>query len=133
MKKFILIILFIFMLTGCNNGSFKPINCNELIQKIEAKESFIVLFTDETNNGELLKENLNKVLKSNNLTAYLINTNNISSDQKNKLRQFISYENLSIVFIKNGIDPSVLTHITDAETPSDTIEKHLTNLDFIKK
>lgn len=133
MKKIIIAVLFIFIVTGCTSDNYSKINYKDLTQKIENKDTFIVLFNDDSKEAKLLKNTLNKVLNNNNLKAYVINSNKISQENRNKLRPTISYENLSIVFIKNGMDSTKLSHITNPEISIDDLEKHLINLEFIKK
>ena len=120
-------------MTACSNDSiFTKLSYDELNKKIENEETFILLFNDESRNGELLKHTLEKVVTENDLTAYEINSSNLKETQKNNLRPLISYQDASIVFIINGKDPSKLTHITDELTDVDELTSHLTNLGFIK-
>jgi len=133
MKKIFIAILFIFIITGCTSNNYSKINYNELIKKTENKETFIVLFNDGTDEAKLLKNTLNKVLNNNDLKAYIIDSTKISQDEKNKLRPTISYEDLSIVFIKDGINSTKLSHITDSQISIENLESHLANLEFIKK
>ena len=133
MKKIILTILLFITMTACSNDSiFTKLSYDELNKKIENEETFILLFNDESRNGELLKHTLEKVVTENDLTAYEINSSNLKETQKNNLRPLISYQDASIVFIINGKDPSKLTHITDELTDVDELTSHLTNLGFIK-
>ena len=133
MRKILIAILFIFVITGCTSNNYNKINYDELVKKTENKETFIILFNDGSDDAKLLKNTLNKVLNDNNLKAYMIDSTKITQDEKNKLRPIISYEDLSIVFIKEGIDSSKLSHITDPQTSTKNLENHLSNLNFIKK
>ena len=131
MKKNIIAILLILLLVGCSSNSYSKLNYEKLTKKIDDKESFILLINDQSEEGNLLKNTLNKVLKANNLKAYELNPNKVSADEKNELRTSFSYENISIIFFKDGINPSKLSHITDELTTETEITNHLKNLGFI--
>lgn len=133
MKKVIIAILFVLLLTGCTSNNYKKISFDELTKKLDNKETFIILFNDDSKDSDILQKTLNNVLNNYDLKAYKINSNKISLEQKNELRPLISYEGLSIVFIKDGLDSSKLSHITDPLITEKNLENHLTNLNFIKK
>lgn len=128
-KVFFCLFLFVFTLTGCSTSNLQSMNYNELQEKMHNKESFIIYFSQ--NESELEKK-LSKVLDESNLTGYKIDTNKISSEEKNKLEVEIAYEDPSIVFIINGKDPSKLSHITDENITSKEIIQRLKDINFIK-
>lgn len=130
MKKIFLLLILVFLLTGCNKSNIKNISYDELIQKFENKESFILFF--DGNNSEILKSTLNKILEKNELEAYTINTEKLNNDEINKLRLNVDYEEPSITFSINGVDPSVITHITDVYISETDLEARLREANFIK-
>ena len=131
MKKIIFTILLMFVIVGCS-GNYNKLSCNKLITKLENKDTFILFVGNNTTNSKSLKNTLNTVLKQNNLEAYEINSTSISQDEKNTLRKYFSYEDISIIFFKDGIDPSKLSHITNTNITLDELRNHLTNLGFIE-
>ena len=131
MKKILLIFLLIFLLVGCSSGKYSKLDYQELMNKLENKDTFILLVNDESEDGKLLRNTLNKILEENNLSAYEINPNDITQDEKNKIRDYFSYENVSIIFIKDGFNPSKLTNITNPSISINELTNHLTNLGFI--
>ena len=133
MRKIIIAIFFIFIITGCTSNNYSKINYTDLMNKLDDKETFVILFNNGSDDAKLLKNTLNKVLNDNNLNAYMIDSTKITQDEKNKLRPIISYEDLSIVFIKEGIDSSKLSHVTDPQISINNLENHLSNLNFIQK
>lgn len=133
MKKIIIAIFFMFVITGCTSNNYSKIKYNDLMNIINNKDTFIILFDDGSDDAKLLKNTLNKVLNNNNLEAYIIDSTKITQEEKNKLRPIISYEDISIVFIKEGIDSSKLSHITDSQISTNNLENHLENLEFITK
>ena len=132
MKKFILILLTLFLVVGCGNSNYNGLNYKKLKAKLDNKETFILLLNDNSNESKVLKNSLNTVLENNNLKAYELNPTKLSNDEKNNLRTFFVYQNAGIIFIKDGIETSKLTQITDPLTKDKDIEKHLSNLGYIK-
>lgn len=132
MKKIALVLMLIIMVMGCNNGNYSKLKYDDLKEKLDNKETFILLFNNNSDEGNLLKNTLETVLVDNNLKAYEINPDKLTENQKNALRPYFSYEDVSIIFIKKGIDPSKLTHITNELTTIKELTTHLTNLGFIK-
>lgn len=129
MKKVLLLIIGLFMLTGCSSNKIEELSYKELNKKFENKETFILYFDGE--DGDVLEDTLNRVLEKENLVAYTINTSKLSQDEINTLRYKADYEEPSIVFIKEGNDPSILTHITDVYITDESLTARLTALDFI--
>ena len=130
MKKILVLIVFMILLTGCDNGNIKDISLKELNSKFENKETFILYF--EGKDSQTLEKTLNKVLENNNLTAYTIDTSELNQDEINELRMNADYESPSIVFIIEGRDPSVITHITDNYIQENELTTRLKDLNFIK-
>lgn len=129
MKKVLLLIIGLFMLTGCSNNKIEELSYKELNKKFENKETFILYF--DGTDGDVLEDTLNRVLEKENLVAYTINTSKLSQDEINTLRYKADYEEPSIVFIKEGNDPSILTHITDVYISDESLTTRLTALGFI--
>ena len=117
------------MLTGCSSNKIEELNYKELNKKFENKETFILYF--DGTNGDVLEDTLNRVLEKENLVAYTIDTSKLSQDEINTLRYKADYEEPSIVFIKEGTDPSILTHITDVYITDESLTTRLTALGFI--
>ena len=129
MKKVLLLIIGLFMLTGCSSNKIEELSYKELNKKFENKETFILYF--DGTDGDVLEDTLNRVLEKENLVAYTINTSKLSQDEINTLRYKADYEEPSIVFIKEGTDPSILTHITDVYITDESLTTRLTAVGFI--
>ena len=131
MKKIIYIFLLtIFFLTGCSNSKLTKITIDELNKKLTDKETFILYFAKEDSK---LEKTLNTVLENNNLEGYKIDASEISTEDKNKLEPQIAYETPSIVFIIDGKDPSILSHVKDESITTKEIVNRLKDMNFIKK
>lgn len=130
MKKiFLSLFLLIFAITGCSISKLSSINLDELNEKLNNKESFIIYFANGDSN---LEKTLSSVLEENNIAGYKIDTSKISKEEKNKLEIEIAYEEPSIVFIINGKDPSKLSHVTSESITSKEISDRLKDMKFIK-
>lgn len=129
MKKilFSLLVVFTLLLTGCSNGNIENIKYDALKTKIENKESFILYVGTSSS----LKTNLNKVLEENNLTAFALSVDKLSDEQKLELNNKISFSGNEIIFVKEGIDPSKKSHITDEYSKEKEIYDQLVNMGFI--
>lgn len=130
MKKVLLLIIGLFMLTGCSSNKIEELSYKELNKKFDNKETFILYF--DGTDGDVLEDTLNRVLEKENLVAYTINTSKLSQDEITTLRYKVDFEEPSIVFIKEGNDPSILTHITDIYITDESLTTRLTALGFIE-
>lgn len=132
MKKlfalFLLVSIFIF--TGCTKSKLNSISLDEIYTKINNKESFIIYFDG---GNDTLKDKLENVLTNNNIEGYVIKTSKISDEEKIKLEPTIYFEDSTIVFIVEGRDPSILTHVTDDTVSLKELELRLKDLKFIEK
>lgn len=132
MKKIILMFLILFLVVGCGKSNYNGLNYKELKEKLDNKETFILLLNDNSSDSKILSDSLNTVLEKNNLIAYELNPTKLTNDEKNNLRTYFAYQNTGIIFIKDGIESSKLTQITDPLTKINDIENHLKNLGYIK-
>lgn len=132
MKKicYIMSILVILLFTGCSKSKLTTITLDELNNKISNKDSFVIYFEGEDTS---LKEKLEKVLTDNNIEGYLIKISKITEEERIKLEPTIAYEDSAIVFIVNGKDSSILSHIKNSDTTTKEIEARLKDMNFIKK
>ena len=131
MKKIIIFVLMSMglIITGCSNSKLQKLSLDELYNKINNKESFVIYFDVEDSS---LKDKFEKVVGNNNIDGYIIDTSKISEDEKIKLQPIISYESSSIVFIIDGKDSSILSHVTNSDTTVKEIEARLKDMNFIK-
>lgn len=130
MKK-ICITLFVclIMLTGCSSKTLKKISINEVKEKISNKESFILYFDNK--DDDTLEKKLISVLEEFDITGYKVNTSKISSDEKSDIEIEIPYEEGNIVFIINGKDPSVLSHIKNNDITKSEIKARLIDMGYV--
>jgi len=131
MKKilFLILVLFGIMVTGCSNSKLQKLSLDELYNKINNKDSFVIYF-DVLDSS--LEDKFENVVTNNNIDGYIIDTSKITDEEKIKLQPIITYEDSSIIFIIDGKDPSILSHITNSDTTVKEIETRLKDMNFIK-
>ncbi len=132
MKKIYLIIIMLFtiMLTACSNGKISNINYNELKEKVNNKETFVLYLATKDNT---LEDTLNKVLETHDFQAYKLNLDKLSDDEKTDLKLKYNYEDPSLIFIIEGNDPTILSHITDSNIRSKDLIARLKDMNYIKE
>ncbi len=143
-KKFWWIILILLIIIGISIffimnkddsklSNIMNISINELQNKYDNKETFIVVLTQTgCSHCEKYLPNLNKVLKDNNLTAFELNTTNLSDDEKATLARYISYSGTpTTVFIKNGEEETALNRLV-GDLSQEKITERLKNMGYIK-
>lgn len=131
MRKFshiLLVLVVALLLVGCKSNNVKSISYDSFKEKVEKKESIILFFGE----SETLETTLNNVLNKHNLKAYKIKISNLNDDELNELKSIIDYDTDSICFIVDGVNPTVLTNITDEYITETKLETVLKNLGFIK-
>lgn len=126
--KVTLVFLLTLILVGCKSYNISNISYNSFKEKVDKKESLILMF----GNSDTLEQTLNNVLNKYELEAYKVKISNLSDDEINELRGIVDYEEPSICFIVKGVNPSVLTNITDEYATETKIENVLRDLEFIK-
>ena len=131
MRKFshiLLVLVVALLLVGCKSNNVKSISYDSFKEKIEKKESMILFFGE----SETLETTLNNVLNKYDLKAYKIKISSLNDDEINELKGIIDYDTDSICFIVDGVNPTVLTNITDEYITEAKLETVFKNLGFIK-
>lgn len=115
MKKNIIMLLFIVLLTtACSGSFFKNINVNNLKKSLDKKETFVLYLTDESDDGKVLKSTLKKISEENKVKTYYLNTEKLNDKDKKELNNMFKYEKTNIIiFVKKGTEETVLSRIDD--------------------
>ncbi len=112
MKKILLIVGFVLLLTACSSAYLKNINIKDLETKIKNKETFILYLTKEDELGTTLKNTLESVAKDNKLKTFYINTENLTRSDLKKLKEYFTFDESNIiVFVNKGQENTVLSRI----------------------
>lgn len=133
--KFKISILSLILLFACAcSGSYlKNINYKNLTDMLNKKETFVLYLTDESTDGNVLKKTLLNVSKDNNINSYYLNTDKLNDDEKNELKNIITFEDTNIIiFVKNGTEETVLTRIDDIYISEAKLKEELKTQYFIK-
>ena len=127
-KHILLVFLVAFLLVGCKSNNINSISYDKFKEKVDKKESMILLFGE----SDTLETTLNNVLNKYDLKAYKVKTSSLSDDETNSLKEIIYYSEPSICFIIDGSNPTILSNVTDEYITEAKLETILTNLEFIK-
>ena len=132
MKKILTVLILLLAVSGCSRNLSK-LNLEKLNKKLDNKETFILYLTDESDSSNTLKNTLTSVLKDNNINAFYLNTDKLSSTDQDKLKKIIAYEDSNIIiFIKDGSENTVLARITDNYISKEKLTEELKVQGYIK-
>ena len=119
-KHILLVFLVTFLLVGCKSNNINSISYNTFKEKVDKKESMILFFGE----SDTLETTLN---------AYKVKTSSLKEDDLNSLKEIIYYSEPSICFIIDGVNPTILTNITDEYVTESKLEDVLKGLHFIEQ
>ena len=132
-KKIFLITTILLLACACSSNNLKKLSLNELNEKLNNKETFILYLTNEDETGITLKNTLTSVSKENNLKTFYINLEKLSDEELDKLKELFTYrEENFILFIKDGNESTVLSRIADPYISQEKLNNELKNQGFIK-
>lgn len=132
MKKILTVLILLLAVSGCSRNLSK-LNLEKLNKKLDNKETFILYLTDESDSSNTLKNTLTSVLKDNNINAFYLNTDKLSSTNQDELKKIIAYEDSNIIiFIKDGSENTVLARITDNYISKEKLTEELKVQGYIK-
>ncbi len=115
------------------NKYFQELKINELLEKIENKESFILVITQTTcSHCAEYKPRIRKVLADNKITGYYIEKDLLSEEEEIQLNNIANISGTpTTVFITDGEEKSTSTRISGAK-PVDAIKSRLKAMGYIK-
>lgn len=114
MKKIlILMIIPILMLCGCSKKTYTEINYDNLKQKVENKEDFILFIgADSCSHCATYKTTLNSIIDEYNVDVYYIDIDKLSQSENSYLNALAPYTGTpTTVFIENGKEESPYNRI----------------------
>ena len=130
-KKILLIITILLLATACSSSYLKKINLNTLNEKISNEESFVLYLTEEDEAGNTLRNTLLKVAKELDIQTFYLNTNNLNDEELENLKENFYFEDSNIiVFVKNGIEETVLARIDDPYISANDLQAELITQGF---
>ena len=131
--KFLLIGLFIVILTGCNNSNtITEINYSKLEDMIDNKDSFILeIVQTGCSHCEEFSPRFKAVLKTNNLKAYSLNLYNLNNEEREKFSKLTTNVTgtPTVLFFKDGNETSIKIN---GAVSNEKIEERLKDAGYIE-
>ena len=123
---FVICCLFLFF-TGCekNDSYLKELSYKELNDKIEAKEKFFFMITqDGCSHCENFIPVVEKVLNDKKVVGYNFNLSNLSDSDRDEFDKLFDVDGTpTTIFIENGTEVSLLQRINGEATEDKLIQK----------
>lgn len=114
MKKIlILLIIPILLLCGCSKKTYTEISYNDLKQKVENKEDFILFIgANSCAHCTSYKTTINSIVNNYNVEVYYIDVDNLSEKEDSYLKALAPYTGTpTTVFIENGKEKSIYSRV----------------------
>lgn len=131
--KFLLIGLFIVILTGCNNSNtITEINYSKLEDMIDNKDSFILeIVQTGCSHCEEFSPRFKAVLKNNNLKACSLNLYNLNNEEREKFSKLTTNVTgtPTVLFFKDGSETSIKIN---GAVSNEKIEERLKDAGYIE-
>ncbi|HIS90279.1 MAG TPA: thioredoxin family protein [Candidatus Faecisoma merdavium] len=124
MKK-ILIILCALFLVGCSNPKYTEISVTQFQEKLDAKESFILVIGSDTCSAcKSYEPTMQKVMKDTNLEIFYINLHVLSDEDYSKIySSYVVTSTPTTLFFKDGVETSTYDRIVGAVDYDEVIKK----------
>lgn len=134
MKKIMLLLLPILLLCGCSGKSYKEINIETLLKKVDKKETFILFIGAKScSHCDGYKTTINEVIKDYDITIYYIDVDKLNKEEDSRLKKVAGYTATpTTVFIKKGKEESTYMRII-GERDYEYVVNKLHKNGFIKK
>lgn len=128
MKK-LLICLMTILLVGCGNPKYTEINYEQLKQKLDNKDTFVLLLGSDTCSAcASYEKTMSKVMKDTKVEIFYVNLHNLSEEDYSKIySKFVVTSTPTTIFIKDGEETSTYNRIVGAakyEDVIDSLKKH---------
>ena len=133
MKKYRLLLVFIsiiILFSGCDSSSYlKELKYNELKSKLDSKESFFfVIVQDGCSHCASFTPSLEAVLNEYKVTGYKLNLSKLDEKQKEELNSMFTFDGTpTTIFVKNGVEESMMQRINGNQPKAKIISKLKTN------
>lgn len=111
---------------------FKKLKYDEVIEKIENKDDFVLLISQTTCTHCIsYKPKLEEVANEYKINIYYIDVDLLDNEERDKFSSYINYSSTPVtVFLKNGEESTVANRI-NGDASKDKIEKKLKSNGFI--
>lgn len=132
-KYVLLTILSLFIFTGCDNSNFKSLSYDELMDKLESKDTFFfVVVKDGCDYCRAYEPKMEKVLDEYDVVGYYINISDMSEKEYNDFQSKYNVDGTpTTIFIYQGKETSLLLRI-EGNQSEETIISSLKDNNYIK-
>lgn len=127
--KYLIIIFFIILLTGCGKSNLKEISYSDYSEMIKNKETFILeIMQDGCSHCENFKPKLEDISKEYDLKIYYINLKHLKDDESEKLYSKTGTSSTpTVIFYKNGVENTISSRIKGDVSKDRIIQKLIVN------
>ena len=130
-----IILLSLLILYGFNyfsNGNLKELKSNEVIEKIENKEDFVLCVAQTTcSHCEMYKPKLKKLANKYDIFIYYINIDKLNKEEEKEFNKYIYTDGTPVtIFFKNGEEETTANRL-QGNAPSKKVEDTLKKYNFI--
>ena len=133
MKKIFLLVIVLLLSTACSSNYLKSINLKKLNTMLDNEETFVLYLTNELDEGMTLKNTLLEVSRENEIKTYFLNTEKLSDDESKELKEKFTFDESNIIlFIKDGVETTVLSRIDNTFISNDKLEEELKLQGYLK-
>ena len=126
MKKILCLILImtVFLLTGCKNKGYTELSYDELLSKLENKDTFVAVFGSDTCSACATYEVVMKeVINKNKVEIYYLNINALDTETYSKMySKFVVRSTPTTIFFKDGEETTTYDRIVGAADYKKVIE-----------
>ena len=131
--KFLVLILVIFLISGCSKSNLEKISYKEYQNLINNKETFILeVMRTDCSHCQTLKPKLEEVSKEYNINIKYINLNSLSKEELEEFVGIINTESTpTIIFYEDGEEKSMATRLIGS-APKDKIITKFKDMGYIK-
>lgn len=127
MKKIFitLFILGLFLLTGCGNSGYTEVSYNELLQKLENKDTFALVLGSATCSACANYEvTMKKVIKDNDIEIFYLDLHALSDDDyASAYSKFVFQSTPTTIFIKDGKETTTYDRIIGSAGYNDVVKE----------
>lgn len=125
MKKIILLCVVMLSLVGCSKSRYTEISYKQLIDKIDNKETFVIVFGSDTcEHCRSYEKTMNKVIKDKKIKIYYLNVRKLSDEDYAKVySKFVVTATPTTAFLKNGVEESTYNRIVGEANYDKIVEK----------